>query len=100
MPKISVKIRESKEEIKNLSDSISVWEEYKDTSFYEKNNKVSYKGRCYVCINNGIGISPENAKEAKRENRAFRVYRECKAFGAKKEIRAIKAIKVKRATKD
>ena len=60
MPKISDKLNVAKEEIKKLSDSISVWEEYKDTSFYEKNNKVSYKGRCFVCINDCSAVSPEN----------------------------------------
>ncbi len=60
MPKISDKLNVAKEEIKKLSDSINVWDEYKDNSFYQKNNKVTYKGRCFVCINECIGVSPEN----------------------------------------
>lgn len=60
MPQISEKLISTKEEIGKLADSISVWEEYKDNSFYEKNNKVAYNGRCFVCIKECKGVSPEN----------------------------------------
>lgn len=60
MPKVNEKIRKTEENIEELSLNMNLWEMYDVSTVYKKGNKVSYDGRCYVCISDAQGVNPEN----------------------------------------
>ena len=62
MPKVSSLMNNTTNKINQLCENLSVWENYNAQKLYRQGNKVSFNGRCYVCINDAYNVSPENDK--------------------------------------
>lgn len=60
MPKVSLMMGEHTEKINEICQNLSVWENYSAEKLYKKGNKVSFNGRCYVCVRDVCNVSPEN----------------------------------------
>lgn len=60
MPKVGELMQNTTLEIKNLCESISLWENYDNAKLYRVGNKTVFEGSTYVCLKDCCGVSPEN----------------------------------------
>ena len=60
MPKVNEMFASTKADVENLCENINSWSEYNVSTRYRRGNKVSYEGRCYVCIQDVVGVKPHN----------------------------------------
>lgn len=60
MPKVETLMENTKKELTDLAENLSVWENYDEKKLYQKGNKVAYNGRSYVCRSTICAVSPEN----------------------------------------
>ncbi len=60
MPKVSALMQDTRKELDELCENLSVWEEYDEERFYKEGNKVTFEGSTYLCTEECMGISPEN----------------------------------------
>ena len=60
IPKVSKLFSDTKDELEELNENLSYWGEYNNNQFYKINQKVTHKGRSYVCVSPCTGVLPEN----------------------------------------
>ena len=60
LPRVSALMKETREELDELCENMSVWENYDDTKLYKEGNKAVFEGCTYLCIKECMGVSPEN----------------------------------------
>ena len=60
LPKVSALMKDTRKEIDELCENISVWEIYDDAKLYKEGNKVVFDGATYLCRSECMGVSPEN----------------------------------------
>lgn len=62
MPKVKELMSSTQNEVKNCCDNINLWEIYNEEKRYLPGNKVTFGGRCYVCVEECFAITPQNEK--------------------------------------
>ncbi len=60
LPKVSALMKETREELDELCENMSIWENYDDAKLYKEGNKAVFEGCTYLCIKECMGVSPEN----------------------------------------
>ncbi len=62
MPKVNELVSKNICEINEFCENFNLWEEYSDDTLYKEGNKVTFNGRCYVCIKKVKGVRPFNGE--------------------------------------
>lgn len=60
MPRVSALMEKTKSDVEILAKDISLWENYREDTFYKVGNKVAYDGKSFVCIRDSFANTPDN----------------------------------------